>query len=73
MVRPVTHEITLIALGRDEFGVSVRDIVETSYHHAYRFTRAWLRDPEVHSIGTRRAGKGPDDGFRYHDIPRAAS
>ena len=40
---------------------------------ALQRTRGWMKDPEVVSIGTRRAGRGPDDGFRYHDIPREAA
>lgn len=72
-MRPVPHEITLLAIGRNEDGTrSILDIVETSNHHAYRFARAWMRDPQVAEIGTHRPaeGKAVLPSFNRHIIKR---
>lgn len=57
-MRPIQHEITLLAWATDMDGkTSILDIVETSYHHAYRFARAWVRPGcEVTHISAFRPG-----------------
>jgi len=53
MKRPVPHQITLVAFSADEGspdGFTIRDIVETSLHHASFFARGYYRDSEVVAI-----------------------
>lgn len=66
-MRHVPHEITLIAMIRDGEGQSVADIVETSNRNAPKFARAWLKDPQIASIGTARPGVSVSD-FNWRDI-----
>lgn len=66
----VPHEITLIALVRNEHGAtSIADIVETSNRHASKFARAWMRDPLVSAIATMRPGM-KSTGWHQHDLAR---
>jgi len=45
---PVPYEVRLISFTLNEDGTqSILDVVETSYHFAYHFTRKWVKDPEV--------------------------
>lgn len=72
-MRPVNHEITLLAWAADdETGcVSILDIVETSHHFASHFTRKWMRMPEVTAISAFRPGQERVDTPR-REIRRAA-
>lgn len=57
MSKKVEHEITLIALSRNEDGTrSILDIVETSNHFAGKFIRTWTRDPMISAVATMRPG-----------------
>lgn len=67
MARKVEHEITLVALSRNEDGSkSIVDIVETSNHFASKFIRSWVRDPLVTSVATMRPGMKTAD---WHERP----
>lgn len=56
-IRKVQHEVTLVALVRNEDGTrSIIDIIETDNHYASYFARRWLKDPEIAAIGTRAPG-----------------
>ena len=65
----VPHEITIIALARDEEtgNNTIFDIIETSNHFAYSWTRRFMRDIAVHTLVTLRPGESLLGG-RYHHI-----
>jgi len=45
---PVPFQVRLIAFTLNPDGTrSIYDIVETSYHYAYHFTRKWVKDTEI--------------------------
>lgn len=72
MARKVEHEITLVALTRNDDGTrSILDIVETSNHFASKFVRSWMRDPQVTAIATMRPGMTPDS-WNEHNLVREA-